>query len=287
LNANILINNFYIGLLLSILDNSLTLRVVQLTESFKEDFLKYVNQDPLDYYFFILDWKLYRDKTKFLLALEQNKIKGVMLIYKDYIVQLRGSRDAIEMLLNHLDLKKVSLTLPEGCEDLVLKNYKPLISGKLILMYLKRGEEKIQIKYKPIRLFEEDAENIADLLRNTNPEWWSDIKAEQIKEGMKEIFWLGIKINGKIVSVGNTRFFKLGSNIGVVATHEAYRNRGYATSIVSALVKEILQRSERALIHVLSDNFPAIHIYEKVGFKPYKSYFLIRAARKSRLGILS
>jgi hypothetical protein len=120
----------------------LTLKVVHLTESFKEDFLRYVTQDPLDYYFFILDWKLYRDKTKFLLALERNKIKGVMLIYKDYIVQLRGSRNAIEMLLNHLDLKKVSLTLPEGYEDLVLRNYKPLISGKVILMCLKRGEEK-------------------------------------------------------------------------------------------------------------------------------------------------
>lgn len=56
------------------------------------------------------------------------------------------------------------------------------------------------------------------------------------------MFWLGIKLEGKLVSVGNTRFVDFASNIGVVATDEYYRGREYATSIVSALVKEIWKK---------------------------------------------
>jgi predicted GNAT family acetyltransferase len=43
------------------------------------------------------------------------------------------------------------------------------------------------------------------------------------------------------------------------------------------LVEEILERSDLALIHVRSENVPAIRIYTKVGFKPYKEYIVARA----------
>ena len=54
-----------------------------------------------------------------------------------------------------------------------------------------------------------------------------------------------------------------------------------ATSIVSALAQEILKNSSMALIHVLRDNAPAVQVYTKVGLKPYKQYFLMRAKRRN------
>jgi predicted GNAT family acetyltransferase len=54
---------------------------------------------------------------------------------------------------------------------------------------------------------------------------------------------------------------------------------GFATSIVSALVKEILKNSPVAIIHVRKDNASAIQVYSKVGFKPYKQYLMIRGNR--------
>jgi len=81
-----------------------------------------------------------------------------------------------------------------------------------------------------------------------------------------------------LVSVGNARFdVDFATNIGVVATDEHYRGRGYATSIVSALVQEIFQRSPVALIHVIADNSPAVRAYTNVGFKPYRTYLSIRS----------
>lgn len=90
---------------------------------------------------------------------------------------------------------------------------------------------------------------------------------------------VGIRRDNRLVSIGSTRFADIGSNINAIATDEAYRNRGFATSIVSVLTQAILKRSPLALIHVLSDNAPAVRVYSKVGFKPYERYFLVRAER--------
>ncbi|HXX87579.1 MAG TPA: GNAT family N-acetyltransferase, partial [Candidatus Acidoferrum sp.] len=92
----------------------------------------------------------------------------------------------------------------------------------------------------------------------------------------QEAFWLGIKQDRTIVSVGMTRLVGFASNIGIAATREEYRNKGYATSIVSELVREILTISPTAIIHVIKGNEPAIRAYSKVGFKPYKTYLFIR-----------
>jgi predicted GNAT family acetyltransferase len=108
------------------------------------------------------------------------------------------------------------------------------------------------------------------------PERWGETTAEKLKQKWHNVFWLGIRKEGKLVSIGKVRFVDFASNIGAVATDKNYRNRGYATSIVSALVQEIFKKSPIALIHVIPDNAPAIRVYSKVGFKPYKTYLSIR-----------
>jgi predicted GNAT family acetyltransferase len=147
----------------------------------------------------------------------------------------------------------------------------------MVLMRLNRGEEHVRLTETPVMLNVEDAEEVAALMRRCDPEWWGETKAEQLKQRWQNVFWLGIRKEGKLVSVGNVRFVDFASNIGVVATDEHYRSRGYATSIVSALVEEILKRSPIALIHVIADNAPAVRAYSKVGFKPYKTYLSIRS----------
>jgi len=89
---------------------------------------------------------------------------------------------------------------------------------------------------------------------------------------MNRNLWLGIIADDRLVSVGNTFLTDFVSNIHTVATHKSHRNKGYATSVVSALLKEILQTNNLALIHVLEDNIPARRVYEKVGFKIYRNY---------------
>jgi len=251
--------------------------IVSVADGYEQMFGDYVNRDPIDYYFFIIDWTQRREQTKIFLAVEGKEVLGSLLVFADYIVQFRGSREAVQKLLEYANLEKVELQAPPDCEDIVCQKYKPRIKQDMVLMRLNRGEERSQITEKPVRLWIEDAEEVADLMRRCDPEWWGEANAEKVRKSLETAFALGVKKDGRLVSAGSTRFVDFASNVNMVATDERYRGRGYATSIVSALVEEILKRSPIALIHVIADNIPAMRAYTKVGFKPYKAYLSIRS----------
>jgi len=255
------------------------LRVVALDESLDDLFWNHVNRDPLDFHWFIYDWKLYRDKTGVWLVLEDDsRVLGLLLVHRDVIVQFRGSREAVKMLLDYAPVAGgAEVQAPLDCEDLVASKYGFGHRVHMMLMSLRRGEENIQISTVPVGLGVEDAEEVAALMREADPVWWGEMTTERLATSLKEAYWVGIRRDGKVASVGSTRLTELGTcNIGIIATREDYRNRGYATSIVSALVREILNSSHTAVIHVLADNAPAIRAYTKAGFKPYKTYLAIR-----------
>jgi ribosomal protein S18 acetylase RimI-like enzyme len=251
--------------------------IVSVADGCEQMFWNYVNRDPIDYYFFIVDWTQRREQTKIFLAVEGKEVLGSLVVFADSIVQFRGSREAVQKLLEYANVDKVELQAPPDCEDIVCQKFKPRVRQDMVLMRLNRGEERIRITEKPVRLGIEDAEAIADLMRRCDPEWWGDAKAENLRKSLETMLALGIRKDGRLVSAGYTRFVDFASNISMVATDERYRGRGYATSIVSALVEEILKRSPIALIHVIADNAPAVRAYSKVGFKPYKTYLSIRS----------
>ena len=256
------------------------MHVVALDEGMEKLFWEHVNRDPLEFFWFVYDWKLYPDKTKIWLALDDNdKIAGLLLVHRDTVVQFRGIRDAVNALLDYAPVPEgAEVQSPLDCEDLVVGKYGSRYKVRLMLMNLTKGEENIQISTVPERLGVGDAEEVVALLREADPVWWGEMSAERLAAGsLKEALWFGIRQNGKLVSVGSARLTKLGvNNIGIIATKKEYRNRGYATSITSALVKEILKTSHTTIIHVLADNTPAVRTYTKAGFKPCKTYLAIR-----------
>ena len=256
------------------------MEIIDLGKDQEAKFLEHVHGNPLEYYFYILDWEFNREDSKFLLALEGEDIRGIMLTYKTFVGQFRGSREAVEALFPHLELRKTDIIVPLGMEDIPLRTYEPTEQHELVLMHLDKGNEKLTKTRETVEPSADDAEAIARLMIDTLPEFWGEETGEKIRESMEKTFWLVAKDGDKVVSVGNTFFADFGSNIGVVTTHEAYRNKGYATSIVSSLVEEVFRRCDKALIHVFADNQPALHTYRNVGFRPSKSYVLIKGQRR-------
>jgi predicted GNAT family acetyltransferase len=257
------------------------MHIVSLESSLENLFWQHVNKDIPHNYFFAFDWKYNRDDTNILLALENSNIEGMMLVYKQSIAQFRGSREAVKALLKKLDLEKVELQALEEHKPYILKKYTPTVTHKMLLMIVRRGEEKSQIKCPVVNLGESDAEQIASIMRESDPEFWGTTTGQGIVDGMNRgVKWLGVKINGKVVSVGSMRLTEWGGLIGTVATHKDHRNKGYATSIVSELVKQMLAKAPWVIIYVLADNLPAIRAYEKVRFKHYKTYFFMRGEKR-------
>ena len=54
--------------------------------------------------------------------------------------------------------------------------------------------------------------------------------------------------------------------VSAVCTHPDARGRGYARSLMSIVIQEILQREKIPFLHSFSDNYPAIRVYESLGF---------------------
>jgi len=214
------------------------------------------------------------------LALTGRRIDGMMLVYQKRIVHFRGSREATRVLLEHLDLEKVELLAPKEHKQYILEKYEPTWSHELMLMVLRKGEERLHTSHPIVKLDALHAEQIADIINAADPEFWGEITVEQIIEGMSSTNWVGIKVDGELASICRTRLAEGIGHIVTVATHEAHRNKGYATSLVSHSINSILKKTSIAIINVLNDNQPAIRVYKKVGFKPYKTYYFIRGERR-------
>lgn len=259
------------------------MKIVPLEPTLEPIFWEYVNQDIPHYYFFAFDWKYNREKTKIFLALKGGKIEGMMLVYDKRIIQLRGSTETARFLLQRLGLEKVELQSLEEHRHLILENYRPTLkqSHKMMLMVLHTGEEELHIRHPIVKLDASYAEKIAAVMRDADLEYLGDTTGQRIVEGLnQDMNWFGIEVNDELASIGSARLTKWAGLVGVIATHEAHRNKGYTTSIVSELAKRILEKVSQAMIYVLADNAPAIRAYTEIGFKPYKTYFFIRGERR-------
>lgn len=255
--------------------NRLAVEIKNLSDGMEEEFWRYVERDTLDYRRFISDWKNEKQDADILLALEEGDIQGLMLVFKKSKVHLRGSRNAVKALLGHVNLDEFTLIAPVECKGLILERYEPQICEEMYMMYLKKGDERILGGHEVVRLTVDDAEQVSELMRVSDPVW-AETTIDEVKDRMSWSYWLGIKRDGKVVSVGKTTLDEMGCVVGVMATDKDHRNNGYATSVVSALVEEAFKKHDSALIFVLTDNHQAIHIYEKIGFRPYKTYLFFK-----------
>ena len=71
------------------------------------------------------------------------------------------------------------------------------------------------------------------------------------------------------------------THIGAVYTRAAYRGRGLAKAVVSAICREALGRRRRVTLTVRWDNAPARRAYEALGFQPWDEYRMCRLARSA------
>lgn len=248
----------------------------------EERFLHYLERDPLAYYFFIADWQMERESSRFLLALERGRITGVMLIYKGRIAQPRGSARAVKALIEHIDIRDVEGMVQLEHKDLLLRAFKPERQAEMHMLHMRKGQERLAKGRVSTRLRAKDARAVAALMRAAGPYMWGKQTAEAIRRSMRTSTWVGVKAEGRLAAIGMARTIDIGGMVHTIATAKAYRNKGYATANVSSLVREIFKGTRDALIHVFKDNGPAYRVYSKVGFRPYRKFFYIKGGKRRR-----
>lgn len=80
-----------------------------------------------------------------------------------------------------------------------------------------------------------------------------------------------VYLDGAPMAWGMTHFETDGlSEMGFLHVLEAHRRKGYARSVGSALVKDILARGKVPILHVYADNVPSLELTVSLGFHKVK-----------------
>jgi len=81
-------------------------------------------------------------------------------------------------------------------------------------------------------------------------------------------YYVGIRQNGKLVAMAGERLKVPGyTEVSAVCTHPDHLGKGYAGALMLEVMRGIRERGETPFLHVRSDNFRAIAIYERLGFR--------------------
>lgn len=91
-----------------------------------------------------------------------------------------------------------------------------------------------------------------------------------------EIFF-GVRAGERLVAAGGTHVVAVDYAIAVLGnifTHPEVRRRGYARTIISALVGDLFARGCRDVaLNVLTQNASALHLYQSLGFQTHSRYW--------------
>ena len=256
------------------------MKVIPLNSTNESKFWSYVEHRKEEYFFFIMDLKNYPEYTKIWMAIDENgDIQGMLLDYKGKNIQIRGSDEAVKKLIGEIDLSLKDITILYSQKGLLdrkyLKDKKEIILNRMLIH---PGENIIKSDISSEILTENDKEELASLYRKTDPSFWGHVQGKDLEfdENHK---WFGIKRENKIVSFAHIWFGEEFGLISTVGTHPDFRNSGFATSLVSVAIQELLKHSPLGLIHVRADNAPAVHTYKKNGFRDFLQFYFLKSAQ--------
>lgn len=64
--------------------------------------------------------------------------------------------------------------------------------------------------------------------------------------------------------------------VGGVATHPDYRERGFAKQVISAVCRDYLKKDKHVILFCKKDNTAALAVYEKLGFRPIDEFIVAK-----------
>ncbi|QEE14247.1 GNAT family N-acetyltransferase [Promethearchaeum syntrophicum] len=249
------------------------MKIILLDSTIEPIFWRFVEERIEEYFFFIMDYKQNPNVTRIWIAFDDvGGIQGMLLNYKNKNVHIRGSNEAVKELADYVDIRTPEITVINTQKELLSpadKEHKKEVLINRMVIHL--GENLMINEHVSEILHESDREEIAALYRKADPIFWSHVQGKDVELDENHI-WFGIKREDRIVSFAN---IWIGEEIGIiptVATDPDFQNQGLATSLVSRSVQELFKHTTLGLIHVRAENSPAVHIYEKIGYKKIFQY---------------
>ncbi len=258
-------------------------------ESEKENIYRYIALEPEMNLFF------YGDIESFGLSSSQVEVyandsgsgtyDSLILRYFDfYIIYSQSENYALNPVLDFFQNRK-NIDSISGKVELLKPLLPHLPQFKMTADYMCRCSSVSPVNTSTLKiekLTPENARDIVDLYLNIeefacNYRGKEDKMAEQIRVSLQEggIAW-GIFDNGRLISVGSTSGANSKSAMIIgIATHQDYRKKGYASTIVQKLCQESFTQGKEFLC-LFYHNPDAGRIYHKIGFEEIGQYATLK-----------
>ncbi len=250
------------------------MKIVRIDKSNEDLFYNFVKGKELEYFFYLMDYTQYPEKTQMFLGIEEQtkEIAGLFIIWRNHTVQLRGNILAAKSFLKFLDENSIdvhSITGTSNFRELLKEKYpNPSLQFNLYRMTLNKGEQIEHKQKEYIKLDDSplNKEKIAAFLRRADPIYFGHHKAQDIVMDENHPYFAIVQ-DENIISIVGLWIDKMMGIIQIIATDPDHRRKGLATAMVSTGIEWLFERTDRIIIHVRTDNVPAVHTYEKAGYQ--------------------
>jgi len=215
----------------------------------------------------LYDLTLAWDSSKWYITRENQELTGCLVIYTGgrgmHSFFTRGTPRAVNQLVANLMHPVIFAIIPQAHKPIVDKYYEFLTEGKFLLMRLEQSSCELVSNQKTIRLTAEDVEEVEAFYQSTPAGAWNP---KQLTIGP----FYGIREQTKLISIcGTIGVYNTSPGVAVIGnlvTLPEYQNRGYGTSVLCAVIRELFDNYRYVTLMVDSENWGAIRIYERLGF---------------------
>jgi ribosomal protein S18 acetylase RimI-like enzyme len=98
----------------------------------------------------------------------------------------------------------------------------------------------------------------------------------------------GVVVDGRLAAIAGTHVVSRQEGVAVVGnvfTHPAYRGKGYATMATSAVTQVLLSFCDHVVLTVDPSNRPAVHAYQRLGYREVCQLVEATAGRRDLIGL--
>jgi len=245
-------------------------KVEKVDESNKKCVIDFLKSDIIRHVFAFYDIQHEPEHTTLYGAFENEDLRGYILTYKALefpSVVLECESDVAAKLIKLAPENRFIMHAPLNLLPVIKERFPNSKHYVEHWMLVRKGQANyFQSKFVHKLRSKDDASKLATLLSTlqNRPRGIAERYVDWI--GKMPVY--GVFINDELVSYAGS-FLQLPEiwMIGGVYTNPNRRNKDYAAIATSAVTKDALKKAETAALFVRSDNYPAIRVYDKIGYR--------------------
>lgn len=189
-----------------------------------------------------------------------------------------GAADAVAAIFREaIREPRVLLAAPPRTRPAIESTYRFERVDHMLRMAVSLRRFRPRITQRVARLGPEDVDAVIELYGHASRTYFTP-------ERMKREIYYGIYQGDVLVSAAGThvRSARAGiAAVGNVLTRIAYRGRGMARSVTSAVTEAALDEHRDVVLNVREDNAPAISVYERLGYATHGEFIEGPAVRRA------